>query len=284
MRKYVVLTALLVLYSIVLSITYNPVWVLILLSAGVVYGVLSNIVALRRLYFLAGASPHIALLAVILSIPTSRLLGGSELFYAFLYGLLLIYIAGYMIHRGVSVDTATALIVGATASLTVLTIYHVLVHYPIEFSLSALITGDPLLTTWFDVCVAVAIAVVTVSTITLTFHEQLSIGVDRESTILSGINTRIYDLIVYTLIAVGVVGLLKIVGYILEHVLVLLPPGIVLARARSAWDALLLSIMVTTTSSLLGLHLALLLNQSPPGLIGIILLILYIAVYLGRRR
>ncbi len=276
--------ALIAVYALTLSLAYNPLWVIVILAAGLIYGSLSNIVALRRLYFLAGASPHVALLAVTLAIPTSHLLGGDNVVYAFLYGLLLIYIAGYMIHRGVESDIATSLIVGVTASLTVIAIYYVLVNYPLEYSLSAIIMGDPLLTNWSDAYTAIVLAIITLSIVYLTYHEQLSLGIDRVSTMLSGIRIKVYDLITYTLIGLGVVGLLRITGYILEHVLLLLPPGIAIARARSAWEAFILTIIVATASSLLGLHLALLINQAPSGLIGVLLLIFYVIAFIGGRR
>ena len=275
---------LIALYVVMLSLSYNPVWVIVILSTGIIYGSLSSIVALRKLYFLAGASPHVALLAVTLAIPTYHVLGGNSYIYAFIYGLALIYVAGYMIHRGVKTDIATSLLVGATAALTVIAIYYVLTIYPLEYTLSAIILGDPLLTNWADAIVSTVLAMFTFTLIYLTYHEQLSIGIDRVSTVLSGIRIKIYDLLAYTLIGIGVVGLLKVTGYILEHILLLLPPGIAVLRARGAWEAFTLTMLIAVSSSLLGLHLALLINQAPSGIIGLLLLTFYMIAYLGGRR
>ncbi len=283
-RIYYLLIIVLILYSILLSITYNSIWIIVLLSSGIIYGVIGVLVSLRKLYFLASASPHIALLAIALAIPTARLLYGSEQLYGIIYGLIMIYIAGYMIHRGISSDQATAFLVGAVSSLTVITIYYILVHYPLEFNISSLIIGDPLLTSWSDASVSLLIALTTLAILLLTYHEQLSLGVDRESTVLMGINVKLYDLITYTIIGLGAIALLPIVGYILEHVLVLLPPTIALLRANNAREAVLLTILSSTTASLLGLHLGLLLDLAPTGLIGLILLVFYIIVFIGGKK
>lgn len=281
---YLYLVILIIVYAFILGLTYNPVWVIIIFATGTIYGSLSNVVALRKLYFLAGASPHIALLAVTLSIPTTYLLGGEAIIYAFIYSLIMIYIVGYMIYKGVDTDIAISLIVGITASLTVLAIYYVLTNYPLEYSLSAVIMGDPLLTSWSDAYLAVFLAVTTFTLIYLTRHEQLSLGIDQVSTMLSGIKILFYDLLMYTLLGLGVVGLLRITGYILEHILLLLPPSIALTCSKSADEAFTLTIIVALASSLLGLHLALILNLAPSGVIGVLLSILYIIAFIGGRK
>jgi len=279
--RYIFLTILIAIYAFTLMISYNVVWVSIIMLAGIVYGVLGNIVAIRRLYFLASATPHVALLAVALSIPSVKMFGGYEIAYSLIYGLLMTYIVGYMIHRGVEPDRATSLMVGASASLTVLTVYYVMVKYPVEFSLTALIMGDPLLATWRDLYIMLIITLVTIVFFTLTIHEQLSIGIDRESTYLSGVKVWFYDLVAYTMIGLGAIALLPITGYILEHVLILLPPGIAVMRGGSAKESIYSTIFITISASLFGLQLSILFDQSPTGMIGLILLAIYIIVYVG---
>ncbi|MET1160571.1 MAG: metal ABC transporter permease [Thermoprotei archaeon] len=278
-----VLIVLLVIYVALLSLVLNPLWIIVMVSAGLAFGSLGSIIAIRKLYFLAGASPHIALLAVALSIPLSVVLGGSEYLYSIIGGILLVYIAGYMIYRGIESDIATAMVVASTASLSVIVIYYVLTRYPIYFSISAIITGDPLLVGIYDAMVAFVIALFTFILVLLTYREQLAIGIDRNMAELLGLRIWVYDLLLYTLIGLVVVGLLKIVGFILAHVLVLLPPSIAVIRSRSAWEALYLTIVTALVSSLLGLHFGVLLDISPTGLTGLILLFLYILAFMRRR-
>jgi zinc/manganese transport system permease protein len=281
----ITLLGLLAIYGLLLSITYKPIWVLVMVSAAIAYGFMSSLIAMRKLYFLAGASPHAALFAVTLAIPLAQLtIKGSELLYSVIIGLFLIYIVGYGIYRGVNSDVATAVFVGFTAAGSVLAMYYVLTTFPVEFDLSAIIMGDPLLATWRDTITALIVASITALLVFLTYREQLSLGIDRESARLSGINIKVYDTIVFTLLGLTVITLLKIVGYILEHVLILLPASIAVSSARSAYQALAYSVLTALSAALIGLHLGLVFNLAPSGLTGIVLLAYYIVAIIGGRR
>ncbi|ABN69477.1 ABC-3 protein [Staphylothermus marinus F1] len=284
-KLYIILIILITLYSFLLSYIYNPIWVIVMVSAGIAYGFMSNIVSVRKLYFLAGASPHAALFAVVLSIPIAYyLFSGAQFILSIIIGLLLIYLVGYSIYKGINTDIATAVFVGFTAAGSVIVAYYVLINYPIEFDLTALILGDPLLTSFSDALIALTIAAISGLLIILTYREQLSIGINRESAYLAGINVKIYDLVVFTLLGLTAIGLLRMVGYILEHVLILLPASIALSSARSAYQALRISVLTALTASLIGLHLGIIFDLAPSGLTGLILLIYYLLALIGGKR
>lgn len=274
----VLITLLIIAYSVILAYIYNPIWVLIMVSASITFGLLSSIIAARKLFFLAGASPHSALFSVTAAIPLSFILGGDYYLWSILIGILLVYIAGYAIHRGVEPDIATAVFVSLTASGSVLAAYYVLTNYPLSFDLASVIIGDPLLTTWKDVGVALSVMIFSGLLLVLTYREQLSLGLDRDSAYLAGIKVALYDLIVFTLIGLTTIVFIKIMGYVLEHVLVLLPASIAVSRARSSFEALEISVLSALTASLLGLHLGIITGLSPTGLTGIFLLIYYLVV------
>jgi len=279
----IVLVSALILYAAILGLTYNVLWVIIFTSAALIYGSLGNIVAVRKLYFLAGAAPHAALFAVTLSLPVSKLIGGDSFVYASIFSLALIYVVGYMIYKGFDIDVATSMFVGASTSLTVIFIFYVLTRFPVEYSLPAVIMGDPLLVSWREGFIVMVIAAITYTAVHLTFNEQLSIGLDRASAMLSGIKVWLYDLLAYTLLGIGAVALIKIAGYILEHVLLLLPPAISITHARSAREAFSFTLLLSVASSLAGLHLSLITNLPPSGMVGLILLLLYIVTYIRGR-
>ncbi len=271
--------------SIISLFTFNPRWIIVMVSASLVYGFLGPVIAARRLYFLASASPHAALLAAVLAIPLARFIGfGGEYFWAILVGILLIYFVGYLVYRGVDPDTATAVFVAFTASSSVMAIYYVLTHYPIETDIWAIIVGDPLLASWSSVFFSLAILLVVAVSVLLTHRENICLGVDRDYVRLAGVNIRIYDLLVFTLLAVATVALIKVVGFVLEHVLVLLPAAIAVTWSKSARQALLTSISVSLLAGLTGLYLAVPLNQAPAGTTGLILLAVYLAVLFKKRR
>ena len=276
----VILTALTGLSALLL----NPIWVAVMVSAAVAYGIMSSIVAARRLYFLAGASAHSALLAAVLALPLANSVGLlSERAWAVLVGLLLTYSVGYMIHRGIDPDVATSIFVAATASASALAIYYVLTRFPVEAELWAIMVGDPLLSSCSEAFYALGVAGLTASAVVLTYREQVYIGLDREFARLSGIRTWAYDLLVFTLLGLITVSLIKIVGFVLEHVLLLLPSAIATRLSRSSRAVLLASLSVSLAASLLGLYLSVLVNLSPAGLVGLVLLAAYLTCMILRR-
>ena len=266
------------------ALLLSPRWVAVVLSAALAYGFMSSIVAARRLYFLAGATAHSALLAAVLALPLAAFTGllGEE-GWALLVGLVLTYAVGYMIYRGVDPDTATAVFVAATASASVLAIYYVLTRFPLEVELWAIVVGDPLLASRREAWLALAVAVLTTVGVLLTYREQVYVGIDREFARLSGIRVWAYDLLAFTLLALTTVGLIKVVGFVLEHVLLLLPAAIATRLSESSRDVLVASTSVSVMASLVGLYLAVLLDQSPAGVVGLILLAIYLAVLALRR-
>ncbi len=270
--------------SIASLFSFNPRWVIVMVSASLVYGFLGPVIAARRLYFLASASPHAALLAAVLAIPLARLVEfGGEYFWAILVGVLLIYFVGYLVYRGVDPDTATAVFVAFTASSSVMAIYYVLTHYPIETDIWAIIVGDPLLASWDSVFLSLAILLTVAIAVLLTHRENICLGVDRDYVRLTGVNIRVYDLLVFTLLAIATVALIRVVGVVLEHVLVLLPAAIAVTWSKSARQALLTSISVSLIAGLTGLYLAVPLNQAPAGTTGLILLAVYLAVLFKKK-
>ena len=271
--------------SFYMALVFDPRWVAVVIAAALAYGFMSPVVAARRLYFLAGASAHSALLAAVLAIPLTAWASTiAEPVWAVLVGLALMYVVGYMIHKGVDQDTATAVFVAATASASVLAIYYVLTRFPLRAELWAIIVGDPLLASWADAWNALLVASSTALVVLLTYREQIYVGLDREFVALSGARLWLYDWLTFTFLGITTVALIRIVGFVLEHVLLLLPAAIATRLAKSSKGVLLTSISVSTASALLGLYLAILLDQSPAGLIGAVLLGAYLLALTVRKQ
>ncbi|MEM4816387.1 MAG: metal ABC transporter permease, partial [Desulfurococcaceae archaeon] len=91
MVKYVAVFLFSTIYALLLFFTYNPLWVLTIILSSMVFSTIGTIVSLRRLQFLAGEAPHTALLAVTLSIPLYRILGGFPIIYSILLSLCIMY-------------------------------------------------------------------------------------------------------------------------------------------------------------------------------------------------
>ncbi len=284
MNRLLVLAATTAALSVVLGFaTTNPVWVAVMASAGAVYGSIAPVIAARRLYFLAGAAPHAAFLVAVTGIALGNAVGVDPYAISILLGLVLVYAIGFYIHLGADPDIATSVFVSFTASTTVIAVYFVLTNYPVQTDIATIVVGDPLLASSREALVAVLLAASAVLVTGTTYCEQVCIGVDPDTARLSGTRIWVYDLALFTLLALATVALIRIVGFVLEHVLILLPASIAVTGAWSARSAYALSLSASVSASMLGLYASLYTGQAPAGLAGLILLSLYLAIMLVRR-
>lgn len=274
----------LIALSIVASITIDPRWVIVMVAAAIAFGVLAPVIAARRLFFLAGTTPHSALLAVVMAIPLARISGvGDEYFWSIIVGILLVYSVGYAIYKGVDSDTATAVFVAFTASASVIALYYVLTAYPIQVDVWAFIVGDPLLATWKDAFVVILIATSALALILSTYREQVIIGVDKDCAMLAGIRVKVYDWLLFTILAITTITMLKIIGFVLEHVFILLPAAIAATSSESSVEAVLTSLCASLLAALIGLYIALLLGVAPAGATGLLLFTMYLVVLVVKK-
>ncbi len=248
-------------------------WLLTVVLASVMYGTISPLVYARRLQFLSAASSHTALLAVLISIPLSMYI--PTYLTSMLVGLALMYAVGYAINRGVEPNTATSILVSFTASASVLAMYYVIRNYELQTDIWALILGDPLLTTWKDLMFLGFVTLLVISVALLTYREQFHIGFDRDCATLAGINVKLYDIAFYSILAISTVAMIKVVGFVLQHVLILLPCAIAMRFVRGSKLLIVSSIAVSMLGSIIGLALAIELNLSPSGVIGLVMFSFY---------
>jgi zinc/manganese transport system permease protein len=252
-------------------------------AASVAFGFISSLIAARRLYFLAGAAPHAALLAATLAVPLAFTFGGNPYWYAMPISIALVYIAGYMIFRGVEPDIATSILVSFSASASVLAVYYVKTSYPVAFDVSAVVFGDPLLVTRSETVLALATAAAVAALVLATYVENVYLGVDRDLAIVTGLRVWLYDLAFFTLLGLTVAVMVKVVGFILEHVFALLPGAAVALGSRSSKGALVDSLVLSYTAMGLGAGLSVATGLAPSGSAGIVMLLLYLIIAAWRR-
>ncbi|MEB3806464.1 MAG: metal ABC transporter permease [Desulfurococcales archaeon] len=265
------------------GVVYDIYWPLNLAAAGLAFGSLSLLVYSRRLMYIAAASPHGAFLSASLAIPTSIAVGGPVEAWTLVFSMLTVYIAWYLVGKGLDPDEATSIYVGVSATGGVLAAYLVLTRYPYSPQVIASIIGDPLLASRGEVLLALAIALVFLLASASSLREILYVGADPEDARLSGMRVWVYDLFLYTSIAVIAAVMVRVVGFVLEHVMILLPGLIAHYTVRGAYRAFTASIVASLSASILGLYLAILLDQSPSAMTGLILITAFlIAVARGR--
>ncbi|MCE4614080.1 MAG: metal ABC transporter permease [Desulfurococcales archaeon] len=258
-------------------------WLILITLAGLAFGVLSPIVTARRMMFLAAAMPHSALLAAVLGIPLSVEYGLSPSLWAIVIGTPLPLIIYALEKKGIEEDVGTSVYVAATASLSVALIYYVLTRYPLKSSLWGYILGDPLLSTWNDIYLVLAITVLLLVLLVPFMREQILLGVDRDFAVSSGIHASLYDIVFLLLLSLSSIGFMRTVGYVLEHVLILLPASVALLISNSGRNVVLYSITAAVLSAITGLFLGISLNLQVSASVGLVLLVVYILAIVWRR-
>jgi len=263
--------------GVAVATSYPARWALLMGAAGLGFGALSSLVYSRRLMFVAAASPHAAFLAASLALILSGALGGPVELYTLLAGLLAVYSVGLLVYKGVDPDEATSIMVSATSALGALAMYVAVQMYP-SARVASIVIGDPLLATQRDLWVAVAGAGFILALALLAAKEIYYVGVDPDDARLSGLRLWAYDAALYTAIGLAAVGMVRVVGFVMEHVLILLPGAIAAAASRGVYPSLALSASLGLFAGLTGLLLAVTLDTAPSPAAGLILVASYIVV------
>ena len=259
-------------------------WVMVIVGSSLAFGALSMLVAARRLYFMAASLAHSSLLAATLAIPLAYLVGGGVNAWAVIVAVAATMIFYVLIERGIDVDIASSVFVAAAASASVAAMYYVLSTFPVSASLWAYILGDPLLVTMRGAILTLGVGVAALAYTVLTYRENVCIGIDPAGSRLAGLRVRVYDALTFSVLAASAVLLLRSVGFVVEHVLLLLPGAVAVTVARGAWRALAYSLAASLLAGLAGLTLALILGVAPAASIGGVMLALYLAALAYRRR
>lgn len=250
---------------------------------GLAFSAVSYIVYYKKLEFLAAGSVHAALFTVALGVLLEALTGVSYYVYALLTGLLIVCAAGFASGRLISPEKASAIVVSSTSATAVLLSYYILTRMPGRVSLSALILGDPLLLTELEAYAAIASSLAVLAATLAIRLVLVEISADSVGARLAGASTVLYELVAYMLIAFTTVGLLKLAGYVMEHVLLMLPAISAAVASKSTREHFALTLLYGAFSSSTGFLLARVFGASPTGLTGVVLILLLLVSYLWRR-
>jgi zinc/manganese transport system permease protein len=251
-------------------------------AMGLALAAVSYVVYYKRLEFLAAGSTHAALFAAVVGLLAEHYTGVSYLAFSLPAGLSLVYAAGFMVKKGSSPGKAAAVVVSAASALAVLSAHYVFARVPARVSLSALILGDPLLLTRSEALVATVVSAALVSAALAARRVVVELSVDPVSVELAGVKAGLYELASYTLIGVAAVGLLRLAGYVMEHVLLLLPAIAASAYSSSTREHMLLTLLLGAFSASLGYVVGVVFNTVPTGASGLLLIGALLLRYLMR--
>ncbi len=263
-------------YAIIAVIKFNSLLIVASICVGISYGLISNVVAARRLYFLAAASSHSALFAASLGMSIYLILGGNPRYWSLLVGIVLLNLVAYLIRVSRNRDVATSVFVSLTSSLGVITLYYLSQIARIsKRDLMSIIVGELTSISSTYVLEAILITLVLVTAVIATYYgliyESISDGISK------------YDVILYVILALVTVGLIKLTGCILEHVLILMPGAIASMTSRRAKDSLVISTISSITATSIGLLSSVISGLSPSGVAGVFLVGTYVLIMLIKK-
>ncbi|MEM0020737.1 MAG: metal ABC transporter permease [Fervidicoccaceae archaeon] len=276
-------TAIPFIFKLIFPSMISLVWIVVLLSSAISFAVLSTLIAARNLYFLAGSIPHSALFSASFAMLISFIMGGSSFVWSLLINTALILAVGYVIHSGADPNKVTSIFVGMTASLTVTVLYYLVNHFYVAKSITSEILGDPFLSTTADAYISLASLAFTLIAFFYSYRENILIGLLGRESWLSGINVYLHDYVFYLLLAVVSASFMKIIGFILTHIFILIPGAIASIAAERSNEAVSMALGMSLLSASIGLVAGIALNLSPAGITGIIMMIIYVLLVLMKK-
>lgn len=282
MKTSTLVLAILLLLSLTYILPADPLRVLAYVFMGLALSSVSTFIYYKRLEFLAAGAVHASLLAVTLGILLEHYTGLTYIVYAAVTGLFPVYATAIMIKYGFSQDKASAIVISLTSALSVIIIHYTLTSIPVRYSLSGLILGDPLLLTRTDAAIALAISLGLFILVTLTFQEVIETSINVELASVLGVRVWFYDFVAYTIIGVASVGLLKLAGYVMEHVLLLLPAITASLYSTSTKTHYVNTVLLGASLTALSYALSYILNTAPTGLTGVMLFLALVTGYVKR--
>ena len=270
--------------GLALTATFNPVWSLAFTGLALLYGSSGVYVASRRLYYLVAVAPHSSLMAIGLTplaalaapwIPGEVLTG--------LLGFLPIALALALISRGAPEALVASWLTALTASLGVLSVA-LSASLGLEAPLAEALAGDPLLITARE---ALAIAGIGLAATLLTarfYWVYAYSGADPEDYALAGYKySGLVEAAGVLMVVASTAGMVWYTGFVVQHVLLLIPPLIAVRAARSVREAMVTVYSASIASAGAGLASSIALNLPPSGTMGMAAALIYIALALAYR-
>ncbi len=274
------LLALLAAVLVVASLLAGPwQWTAVMAGAALLYGSLSPLIYSRRLQFLAGASPHAALAAASLALILAEITDTSQYPVQVITGLGLVMVAGAMIRSGRDPDEIASLLAAGGSVAGVAGLY--LAGMLGSTRVMAIVAGDPLLASTLE---AAGIAVLG-SVIALASYVMAPlvsyIGVDPDDARLAGKRVDLVEMLLYAMLGLAAAALITIVGFVVEHVLLLVPGAIAAGLARGSRDSIIASVEISVIASMTGLLVSLEVPVPPAAVAGALLLAFYVVFTRG---
>jgi ABC-type Mn2+/Zn2+ transport system permease subunit len=193
---------------------------------GLLFGLLSFFIVMRKMAFLGAGIAHTAFGGVALGI----LLGVHPFYTSLVFCMASAILIGKLVKVGrISYDTGIGILFSFAMALGAL---FIALRKAYTFDLSGYLFGNILGVTKTDLFLALGTVLIVVPFILILFQKLLFITFEKKVAAVSGVKTNLLDMLLLIFLALVIVVSIKIVGIILVSALVVLPAsfGMLLSR------------------------------------------------------
>lgn len=252
------------------------------LEAGVIVGIIAPLIGiflvLRRYSLIADTLAHVSLAGIAIGL----LLGVHPV----LTALASTVIASLGIERlrtskRVYGESALALFLSGSLALAIILIS---LANGFNANLFSFLFGSIVTVTKNDILIIAIVALVVIITLIAFFKELVFITFDEEAAKVNNIPTRLINTILIMLAALTVSLSIPIVGVLLIAALIVIPTVTALQLRRSFTHTIIYAEIVSVFSVIAGIFTSFYLNLATGGTIVLIMLIIFIIVFIAKRR
>ncbi|OHD66405.1 MAG: hypothetical protein A2176_06645 [Spirochaetes bacterium RBG_13_51_14] len=217
---------------------------------GILFGVLSFFVVMRKMSFLGAGIAHAAFGGVALGV----LIGLDPFLTALAFCVIVAILIGKLVRYGkISYDIGIGIFFSFSMALGAI---FLALKKGYSFDLMSYLFGNILGVTPTDNIIALVTLVIFVPFIFIFIHRILFMTLDEEVASVSGVRADVLDTILLVFLAAIIVMSIKIVGIILVSALVVLPASFGLLVTRDYRKVIIASIIFTTAVMVSGLFLS----------------------------
>ena len=245
---------------------------------GILTGVISVFVVLRRVAFVGSGISHAAFGGVAIGF----LAGINPIVTAMIYSILVAFGIERISAKGrVAEDTAIGVFFSSSMALGIVLIG---LSKSYNVDLFGYLFGSILAISEKEMWLTIGITLVILTTLVMIIKELLSITFNEELAVVSGIPTRLIKSIFLVSMAVAIVMSIKVVGIILVSALLVIPGAVAQLLSRNFYSMILISCFIALFSTITGLYLSYQFDLSPGGMIVLIITASFFAAFLKGKR
>ncbi|MEM3986390.1 MAG: metal ABC transporter permease [Candidatus Methanomethylicia archaeon] len=229
------------------------------LSAEVTHSALSGAGIGALIYAIIGYEPIIFIMATLFSIATS-------------------IVTGYIIReKGVE---ASGLAIGTSLAIS-MSIYSIvagMIRAELLIKVNSYLISDILLITSSDLMKMSIISIIGLIVLLVFYREIIYICFDIEGSEALGLNTKIYDYLIFTLIGASGVVLARAVGALLVYALTIIPAACAIELSNSIRNTFIYTFTISILSGIMGLIISIIINLHTSGMIALTSTTIYIII------